>query len=48
MGMTYLQFKTVVRFALAALIDLKSQPDGAQKAAKLDKIIENLQKALED
>ena len=48
MGMTDSQFKAFIRFLIDALSDMASEKETEKKAAKLAKIIENLQKALED
>lgn len=48
MGQTDSQFKAFIRFVLDALKEYRDEPDETKKAAKLDKIIENLQKTLED
>lgn len=48
MGQTDSQFKAFIRFMLDALKELKEEPDEAKKAARLDKILDNLQKTLED
>lgn len=48
MGRTDCQFKAFIRFVLDAMREYRDEPDEAKKAAKLDKIIENLQKTLED
>ena len=45
---TDIQFKAFIRFVLDAMKEYRDEPDEAKKAAKLDKIIENLQKTLED
>ncbi len=48
MGMTDSQFKAFIRFILDALNDMKTEPDKERQTAKLDRILDNLQKALED
>lgn len=48
MGQTDSQFKAFIRFVLDALREYASETDETKKAAKLGKIIENLQKTLED
>ncbi|WP_295763827.1 hypothetical protein [uncultured Oscillibacter sp.] len=48
MGMTDSQFKAFIRFLLDSLHEVKKEQDPALKEGKLDKIIDNLQKALED
>ena len=48
MGMTDGQFKSYVRFLLDDLQELKKETNEKKKEEKLDKVIENLQKSLED
>ena len=48
MGMTDKEFQSWVRFLLGDLKDIKQETDPEKKAAKLDEIMENLQKTLED
>lgn len=48
MGMTAKQFHTLLRFLIDSLQDLKKENDMKAREEKLDKIIDNLQKALED
>jgi len=48
MGMTDSQFKAFIRFVLDSLHEVKKEQDAKEKEAKLDKVIDNLQKALED
>lgn len=48
MGMTDKQFNGFVRFLLDALKDTKEEKEEKKKEEKLDKIIDNLQKTLED
>lgn len=48
MGMTDKQFSGFVRFVLDALKEAQEEPEGAKKEEKLSKVIENLQKILED
>lgn len=48
MGMTAKQFHTLLRFVIDSLQDVKKEKDMKAREEKLDKIIDNLQKALED
>ena len=48
MGMTDSQFKSYIRFLLMALRDMMSEPDPEKKKVKMDEILDNLQKTLED
>lgn len=48
MGMTDKQFDSFIRFLLDALTEAKQEPEGEKKEEKIDKIIKNLQKTLED
>lgn len=48
MGMTDKQFQSWVRFLLGDLKDMKRESDPQKKAEKLDEIMDNLQKTLED
>ena len=48
MGQTDSQFKAFIRFVLDALKDANGEKDEEKRAAKMAKIIENLQKTLED
>lgn len=48
MGMTDIQFKAFIRFVLSDLQEVRAQKDEELRNAKLDRIIDNLQKALED
>ncbi len=48
MGMTDSQFKSYIRFLLDDLKEIKEEKNEEKKEAKLDRTIENLQKALED
>ncbi len=48
MGMTDSQFKAFIRFVLDDLQEMKAEKDEEKRNAKLDKVIHNLQKALED
>ena len=46
MGQADSQFKAFIRFILDDIKDLQTEADGAKKAAKIEKIIDNLQKPL--
>ena len=48
MEQTDRQFKAFLRFVLDALREVRTEKDEEKRAAKMDKIIENLQKSLED
>lgn len=48
MGMTDSQFKSYIRFLLTALRDMLSEADPVKKKEKMDEILDNLQKTLED
>ena len=48
MGQTDSQFKAFIRFILDDIKELQTETDDAKKAAKIEKIIDNLQKTLED
>lgn len=48
MGMTDSQFKGFIRFVLDAILDAQSETDTEKRNAKMAKIIDNLQKVLED
>lgn len=48
MGMTDKQFNGFVRFLLDALQDATEEKEADKKTEKLEKIIDNLQKTLED
>ena len=47
MGQTDSQFKAFIRFILDDIKELQSEPDDAKRSAKIDKIIDNLQKTLD-
>lgn len=47
-GMTDKQFNGFVRFLLGALKEVREEKEDSKKEQKLDKVIENLQKTLED
>ncbi len=48
MGQTDSQFKAFIRFVLDALKEAENEPDEKKRKEKMDKILENLQKTLED
>ena len=48
MGQTDSQFKAFIRFVLDALRDVIEEKDPEKQAAKMAKILDNLQKTLED
>ena len=48
MGMTDSQFKAFIRFVLDALMDAQAEITPEKRDEKIKKVIENLQKALED
>ena len=48
MGQTDSQFKAFIRFVLDALREVKQEKDPEKRDAKLEKILDNLQKTLED
>ena len=48
MGMTDKQFNGFVRFLLDALKEANEEKDETKKDQKIEKIIDNLQKTLED
>ena len=48
MGQTDSQCKAFLRFVLDALRDAASDPDEKKRAEKMNKILDNLQKSLED
>ena len=48
MGQTDSQFKAFIRFVLDALKELNNEKDEELRAAKMEKILDNLQKTLED
>ena len=48
MGKTDSQFKAFIRLMLDDVKDVKKEDDEKKKDEKLDKIIDNLQKTLED
>lgn len=42
------QFKAFIRFVLDALRDIAAEKDEKIRAAKMEKVLDNLQKTLED
>lgn len=48
MGQTDSQFKAFIRFVLDALKDIEEEKDEAKKAQKMERVLDNLQKTLED
>ena len=48
LGMTDKQFNGFVRFVLDDLKEIREEKEDGKKEQKLDKVIENLQKTLED
>lgn len=48
MGMTDKQFQSWVRFMLEALLEVKEEQNPEKRDAKMDKILDNLQRTLED
>ena len=48
MGQTDSQFKAFIRFVVDALREVKQEKDPEKRDAKLEKILDNLQKTLED
>lgn len=48
MGQTDSQFKAFLRFVLDALRDAANEPDEKIRNEKMNKILNNLQKSLED
>ncbi len=48
MGMTDKQFNGFVRFVLDDLKEIKEEKENSRREEKLDKVIDNLQKTLED
>ena len=48
MGMTDSQFKGFIRFVLDAILDAQAEADAEKRETKMAKIIDNLQKMLED
>lgn len=48
MGQTDSQFKAFIRFVLDALREIDAEKSEAKRAEKMAKVIENMQKTLED
>ena len=48
MGMTDSQFKGFIRFVLDDLLEIRAETDLEKRDAKMAKVIDNLQKVLED
>ena len=48
MGQTDSQFKAFIRFVLDALREIAAEKDEEKRAAKMEKVLDNLQKTLED
>lgn len=48
MGMTDKQFNGFLRFLIDSLTEVKEENDESKKNEKIEKIIENLQKTIED
>lgn len=48
MGQTDSQFKAFIRFVLDALREVNAEQDPEKRNAKMERILENLQKTLED
>ena len=48
MGQTDSQFKAFIRFVLDALRDINAEKDENKRAEKMAKVLDNLQKTLED
>ena len=48
MGQTDSQFKAFLRFVLDALKDAANEPDEKKRTEKMNQILDNLQKSLED
>ncbi|MCL2421982.1 MAG: hypothetical protein FWD03_09005 [Defluviitaleaceae bacterium] len=48
MGMTDSQFKAYIRLLVAQLEEAKTEEDKAEILKRLDKVLKNLQAALED
>ena len=48
MGMTDSQFKGFIRFVLDDLLEIQMEQDPEKRDAKMARIIDNLQKVLED
>ena len=48
MGMTDSQFKAFIRFVLDALQEARTEETEEKRNARLDKVMDTMQKALED
>ncbi len=48
MEQTDSQFKAFIQFVLDALREIASEKDEAKRREKMDKVLDNLQKTLED
>ncbi len=48
MGQTDVQFKAFIRFMLDALREITEEKDEAKQREKMEKVLDNLQKTLED
>lgn len=48
MGPTDSQFKAFIRFVLDALREINAEKDEEKRAEKMRKVLDNLQKTLED
>ena len=48
MGQADIQFKAFIRFVLDALREINAETDIAKRNAKMEKVLDNLQKTLED
>lgn len=48
MDQTDCQFKAFIRFVLDALREIAEESDEQKRKAKMEKVIDNLQKTLED
>ena len=48
MGQTDSQFKAFIRFVIDALKEINEEKDEEKRAAKMVKVLDNLQKTLED
>lgn len=48
MGQTDSQFKAFIRFVIDALRDIMNEKDEVKRAKKMERVLDNLQKTLED
>lgn len=48
MGQTDSQFKAFIRFVLDALREINAEKDESKRTEKMAKVLDNLQKTLED